>query len=740
MEPARGFSNLGEGIDQELSGSTERLKYQISLKSSTNEIDSYIEMDINSSAQRNSPHDLGVIDDIGPPIAAASVKKSDSFEIDNLDKFGNLENILQSTTPKKRKSKTPKNTKNRKSNQKNKPVKVDKKTETKPSDPKKPQQFKPRVPSNHHQSQPRVPSHDHQSKPEIEDASQTQPQPQPPKSMEYVKTNPKNIAKLTIKSNNLPMKKSKPQSSDEPKVFQTEPVLSDRSLHLMNLSDLSHLKPTKQEVEFQRELRNRLIDNIGDLKNKNYSAGSETLDKILLDFYKMLYDDRDPIQQSRYETAAFLIDFFQSYTKKLSKNLEDLERQFKDRSNNLDRCNEDNYNLQAEIKNLNAKIEDLNKKLLHQHELVKEAEDNVHTMNLKTKDLEKNFETNIQKYKDLLSEANKQMDLKNLEMIEFCNKIKNLENQLRMRKEDHDKAVQEIQRTRAMVDQSQTQNKTLKEEIQDLRNKIDVLTHEKESLAKKVIEWELQDKNWAALQADLDTHKQINKRLNKELVEFKRQVNLYKIESEALKHEKDGLEEYLRNMKNNMAVIQTSIEDPALSSYLAKKPPAPLPFRANKGSILELIEGTSGNTTPYGQSRAFAKQNKDKFEFDLEQPSSPKTKAPSIFKGGNVRQFHNEDTWRNLGKYKIQDKYQNLNPAGKPSNPTHYKRPTSEENNPHFNSNMAQWESDQENKKELDKELTKFQRAKLFIESDLCRIKIAPTSMGVSYETIQNLW
>jgi hypothetical protein len=56
------------------------------------------------------------------------------------------------------------------------------------------------------------------------------------------------------------------------------------------------LKPTRDDVEFQRNLRNRIIDNIGDLKNKKYTAGSETLDKILLDFYKMLYDDRNPVQ------------------------------------------------------------------------------------------------------------------------------------------------------------------------------------------------------------------------------------------------------------------------------------------------------------------------------------------------------------------------------------------------------------------------------------------------------------
>jgi hypothetical protein len=33
--------------------------------------------------------------------------------------------------------------------------------------------------------------------------------------------------------------------------------------------------------------------------------------------------------------------------------------------------------------------------------------------------------------------------------------------------------------------------------------------------------------------------------------------------------------------------------------------------------------------------------------------------------------------------------------------------------------------------KELDRELTKFQRTKVFIENDLLRIKSAPNSMGV---------
>jgi hypothetical protein len=63
-----------------------------------------------------------------------------------------------------------------------------------------------------------------------------------------------------------------------------------------NITDLSHLKPTKEDVEFQREMRNKIIDNIGELKKKKITAGSETLDKILLDFYKMLYDERNPVQ------------------------------------------------------------------------------------------------------------------------------------------------------------------------------------------------------------------------------------------------------------------------------------------------------------------------------------------------------------------------------------------------------------------------------------------------------------
>jgi hypothetical protein len=126
-------------------------------------------------------------------------------------------------------------------------------------------------------------------------------------------------------------------------------------------------------------------------------------------------------------------------------------------------------------------------------------------------------------------------------------------------------------------------------------------------------------------------------------------------------------------------------------------------------------------------------KNKDLFDPDSiniyltsPNPGNLSAKIPSYAKNDN------EETWNNLGKYKMVDKYAHQVPAGMPSNPTHYNRPNSEENNPNFNPDMAQWESDQAQIKNLDKELTKFQRAKVFIESDLCRIKIAPSSMGVS--------
>lgn len=478
--------------------------------------------------------------------------------------------------------------------------------------------------------------------------------------------------------------------------------------------DLSHLKPTKEEVEFQRELRNRIIDNISELKRKKYTAGSETLDKILLDFYKMLYDERNPVQQDKFETAAFIIDFFQSYTKKLSKTFEDLERQFKDRKSTLDRCNEDNYDLQANVKTLNSKIEDLNKKLKHKDVLIQEADDNINAINLQSKELQKNFDQNTKKYKDVLFEANKQMEIKNLEMLDLSNRIKNLESQLRMSKEDQAKSIEEIERTRAMMGHGQVQNKNLRNEIKKLQKKIKLLTREKEHLAKKVIEQELMNKNVAALTADLETSKQVNRRQNKELGDLKRKFNSLKIESETLKTEKEGLEDYLRNMKHNMSIIQDSIEDPVLSSYLAKKPK---PFVLQREPVL-MTKGKARPDESRKYSPNFGKQTKDKFEKkEAERHSSPKTNIPEYY-GGNYNQFNHGETWKNIGKYKGQDKNSNQS-----SN--------NEENGPLMEADMAQWDSSTERIKELDQELTKFQRVKVLIENDLCQIKIAPSSKAV---------
>jgi FtsZ-binding cell division protein ZapB len=114
-------------------------------------------------------------------------------------------------------------------------------------------------------------------------------------------------------------------------------------------------------------------------------------------------------------------------------------------------------------------------------------------------------------------------------------------------------------------------------------------------LAKKVIEWELTDKNMAALYADLDTTKEINKRQGKELMDLKRTANMLKIEGEALKHDKESLEEYLRSMKNKAKVSYAKPSNlvPNYASINVGK-------LSPKKSRLELIDGETGNKTTYG--------------------------------------------------------------------------------------------------------------------------------------------
>ena len=79
---------------------------------------------------------------------------------------------------------------------------------------------------------------------------------------------------------------------------------------------------------------------------------------------------------------------------------------------------------------------------------------------------------------------------------------------------------------------------------------IDVLSHERDALAKKVIEWELNDRNIAVLNADLDASKQINRIQSKDLLDLKKKLNDSKLEQDAIKQDRQELEQYLRKMRN----------------------------------------------------------------------------------------------------------------------------------------------------------------------------------------------
>lgn len=70
----------------------------------------------------------------------------------------------------------------------------------------------------------------------------------------------------------------------------------------------------------------------------------------------------------------------------------------------------------------------------------------------------------------------------------------------------------------------------MNEEVYDLLKQIEVLNHERDTLAKKVIEWELNDRNIAVLNADLDASKQINRIQSKDMLDLKRKLNESKLE------------------------------------------------------------------------------------------------------------------------------------------------------------------------------------------------------------------
>ena len=498
----------------------------------------------------------------------------------------------------------------------------------------------------------------------------------------------------------------------------------------------SPIKAGKEDFEFQRQMRNQILDNIAEIRNKKYSAGSETLDKVLLDFYKMLYDDRNPVQQDKFETAAFLIDFFQTYTKNLSNTIQNTEKTLLDTEANLDKQTQQNYNLQTDIANLKAKVDNLNKKLEFESNRVFQGQDNVAQLHHKSRQLEETFDKNIVQYKEMLAEANKEAELKNLELIDQHNKIRNLESQLKMEKEEHDRSRTDLFNTRALSEQLQGLSKTQAVEIEDLRRTVELLSFEKENLAKKVIQWELTEKHLAAVHADLDTHKEICKRQSKELVDVKSQLNNLKVEFEATKNYQDQNDHYLRNLKFNLQEYESQDggQYDQLINYVGRaKSNSP-----NKNSRLDIIDPDEqlDKKTAVGQplSQYVIRKERKKDIFGVEIPQYSRNVSPTQVAPRKNNMFAGMDkheTWKNLGRYKMSDVNQERDPAGKPSNPTHFMRPDSNENDPNFSPDMDQWQNDQQSVKQLDKELTKFQRAKVFIESDLNRQRTAPNSMGV---------
>lgn len=259
-----------------------------------------------------------------------------------------------------------------------------------------------------------------------------------------------------------------------------------------------------------------------------------------------------------------------------------------------------------------------------------------------------------------------------------------------------------------------------------------------------MIEWELNDRNIAVLNADLDASKQINRIQSKDVLNLKRKLNESKLEQEAIKHDKQELEQYLRKMNNHSQSPEILRENSEKRvEYLHDMMPESSGKKRGKkqfqpqiySSILQIYEDDIQNHRTDRDQR----RRQIPLTFEQAKPTPNKNYSASpprkkYHEGSEVSYniLDNQNTHKYLGKYKFSDPNLERNPAGKPSNPTHLPRPDSSELGGIFNTDIEQWEYDQRNVKDLDKELTKFQRTKVFIENDLLRIKSSPNSMGVS--------
>ena len=316
-------------------------------------------------------------------------------------------------------------------------------------------------------------------------------------------------------------------------------------------------------------MRARILDNIQSLKQNQYTAGSETLDKILLDFYKMLYDERNPVQQDKYETAAFLVDFFQSYTKKLLAQIQEVEQTLNRQGHDLQQSEQQLANFQNEISNLEARLDSAELKLENEERMNEEKDEIIAEWGKKAKQLEAQFENSLDQVREMLDDANKQLDIQAFEASELQNKIISLEKQLDIEKDAQERIRMQNFSHQALVDSAQMQQNMLSAEIHQLERILRETNVEKEGLAKKVIELELGQKNMTSLQADLQTNREKVKRQNKELSELRRIAENFKNDSEDLKRDKQELEHYLRNFKtaNYINELQNGIPMDNIYSY-----------------------------------------------------------------------------------------------------------------------------------------------------------------------------
>ena len=422
----------------------------------------------------------------------------------------------------------------------------------------------------------------------------------------------------------------------------------------------------------------------------------EYLHKLLGRYYESFL--MKELKRSYYrlkESSYFVLDFYQQYSQSLRKILDQSNSRIDQLKTELETTKEDTIVALKAAEELKVDNEGLRELINDKNDLALKLSTKIDLIKKQGKAHEARLQTDIDSQLMLINQKN--AEITKLQKSEFSLKARLLqtENHNKTLSSNNNELVQKFQRVKQISDEAVLMKQEKGQEVERVKRELIELAKEKENLAKKVIEWELNGHNIQALKTEIDTLKDINNRHQATIDALERENQTQKHKINMLSSEKTQLQKSKIEASNEKVTLRKQLErmkskERRLLSEIStrKKGGRNLQYDRVHGAYL-------------GPQRAASVARLNASLEEIRNQRYPGQKRSRSFspgkKGGNLRD--SEDTTL----------------------------PKSRVDRPH-NGVYTDLEL-----KEFDRELYQLQEEKKFLERDICRLPEKPKNYAVRF-------